>query len=258
MDGYHWALTERLAPRAITAPQLRISSALPPLATSNFSLLILAFNATDSRKEFPSMKKQYAVFLVLASFVIIALAAVAGSGSTISDLPAPPAIGTVIDDFKLPDFDGKEHSLNSLKGAKGTVVIFIATKCPVSNAYNDRMEKLAQDYKAKGINVVGINSNNTEPASEVKNHAAEKHLTFTILKDDGNKIADRLGANHTPEAYVIDTGGKLVYHGRIDNAQNPANITSSDLREALDEVLAGKPIQKTTSVAFGCSIKRVS
>src|SRR5438552_2847068 len=203
------------------------------------------------------MKKLYALPLFLASILIIAFAVVASSGRT-SDLPAPPAIGTVIDDFKLPDFDGKEHSLNSLKGNKGTVLIFIATKCPVSNAYNDRMEKLAEDYKAKGINVVGINSNNTEPSAEVKSHAAEKHLTFTILKDDGNKIADRLGANHTPETYVIDDGGKLVYHGRIDNAQNPANITSSDLRAALDEMLAGKPIQKTTSVAFGCSIKRVS
>src|SRR5437868_15416485 len=202
------------------------------------------------------MKKQYGVSLVIASLVIIALAAVAGSSST--DLPAPPTIGTIINDFKLPDADGAEHSLKALKGTKGTVLIFIATKCPVSNAYNDRMEKLAEDYKAKGFNVVGINSNNTEPASEVKSHAAEKHLAFTILKDDGNKIADRLGANHTPEAYVIDAGGKLVYHGRIDNAQNPANITSNDLREALDEILAGKPIQKTTSVAFGCSIKRVS
>src|SRR3989449_3526376 len=204
------------------------------------------------------MKKQYAGFLVLASFVIIALAAVAGSGSSVSDLPAPPAIGTVIDDFKLPDFDGKEHALNSLKGAKGTVVIFIATKCPVSNAYNDRMEKLAQDYKAKGINVIGINSNNTEPAAEVKSHAGEKHLTFTILKDDGNKIADRLGATRTPEAYVIDASGKLVYHGRIDNSQNTANITSNDLRDALDSLVAGKPIEKTTGAAFCCSIKRVS
>src|SRR5438105_6601044 len=204
------------------------------------------------------MKKQYAVFLVLASFVIIALAAVAGSGSSVSDLPAPPAIGATIDDFKLPDFDGKEHSLNSLKGAKGTVLIFIATKCPVSNAYNDRMEKLAEDYKIKGFNVIGINSNNTEPASEVKSHAAEKHLAFTILKDDGNKIADRLGANHTPEAYVIDASGKMDYHGRIDNSQNTANITSNDLRDALDALLVGKPIQKTTSLAFGCSIKRVS
>lgn len=204
------------------------------------------------------MKKHYAAFLILVSFLIIALAAVAGSGSNLSDLPSPPAIGTAIDDFKLPDADGKEHSLTSLKGAKGTVLIFIATKCPVSNAYNDRMEKLALDYKASGINVIGINSNNTEPSAEVKAHAAEKHLTFTVLKDDGNKIADRLGASHTPEAYVLDATGKLVYHGRIDNAQNPANISSNDLRNALDELLAGKTISKTGAAAFGCSIKRVS
>jgi peroxiredoxin len=204
------------------------------------------------------MKKQYAVFLVLASFVIIALAAVAGSGRNTSDLPAPPAIGTTIDDFKLPDADGMEHSLKSLTGKNGAVIIFVATKCPVSNAYNDRMEKLAQDYKAKGINVIGINSNNTEPAAEVKSHAAEKHLTFTILKDDGNKIADRFGATKTPEVYVIDPGSKLVYHGRIDNSQNTANITANDLREALDEMLGGKPVTKTGGAAFGCTIKRVS
>ena len=204
------------------------------------------------------MKKQYTVYLVLASFVIIALAAVAGSGRNPSDLPAPPAIGTTIDDFKLPDADGAGHSLKALTGKNGAVIIFVATKCPVSNAYNDRMEKLAQDYKARGINVIGINSNNTEPASEVKSHAGEKHLTFTILKDDGNKIADRLGATRTPEAYLIDASGKLVYHGRIDNSQNTANITANDLREALDELLAGKPVSKTGGAAFGCSIKRVS
>ena len=204
------------------------------------------------------MKKQYAISLFVGSLLIVALAAVAGSGRNPGDLPAPPAIGAMIDDFKLPDADGSEHSLKSLMGKNGAVVIFIATKCPVSNAYNDRMEKLAQDYKAKGINVIGINSNNTEPSAEVKSHAAEKHLTFAILKDDGNKIADRFGANHTPEAYVIDASGKLVYHGRIDNSQKIEAITSNDLREALDAVLAGKPIEKTTSVAFGCSIKRVS
>jgi peroxiredoxin len=203
------------------------------------------------------MKKQYAVSLVIASVVIIALAAVAGSGSS-TDLPAPPAIGTVIDDFKLPDADGSDHSLKALMGKKGAVVIFIATKCPVSNAYNDRMQKLAEDYKAKGINVIGINANSTEPSAEVKSHAAEKGLKFTILKDDGNKIADRLGATRTPEAYVLDTNYKLVYHGRIDNSQKIEGITSNDLREALDEMLAGKAISKTGGAAFGCSIKRVS
>ena len=203
------------------------------------------------------MKKNYALPLFLASILIVALAAVAGSGRN-NDLPAPPAIGTTIDDFKLPDADGAEHSLKSLTGKHGAVIIFVATKCPVSNAYNDRMEKLAQDYKAKGINVIGINSNNTEPAAEVKSHAGEKHLTFTILKDDGNKIADRLGATKTPEVYVLDANSKLVYHGRIDNSQKPEGITANDLREALDEMLAGKPISKTGAAAFGCTIKRVS
>ena len=203
------------------------------------------------------MKKNYALTLFLASIIIIAFAAVAGSGST-SDLPAPPAIGTVIDDFKLPDIDGAERSLKSLTGKNGVVLIFISVQCPVSNGYNERMEKLAQDYKAKGVNVVGINSNVTEPISAVKAHAAGKHFTFAVLKDDGNKIADRLGATRTPEAYLIDAGGKLVYHGRIDNSQNTANITSNDLREALDELLSGKAISKTGGAAFGCSIKRAS
>jgi peroxiredoxin len=204
------------------------------------------------------MKKQYALPLFLASILIVAFAAVAGSGRNGNDLRAPPAIGTTIEDFKLPDHAGAEHSLNALKGKNGAVLIFIAVQCPVSNAYNDRMEKLAQDYQAKGVNVIGINSNNTEPAAAVKSHAGEKHLTFTILKDDANKIADRLGATRTPEAYVIDAGGKLVYHGRIDNSQNTANITANDLRAALDEMLAGKPITKTGGAAFGCTIKRVS
>ena len=111
--------------------------------------------------------------------------------------------------FTLDDFLEQMRSvrkmgpLKSLMGKKGAVIIFIATKCPVSNAYNDRMEKLAQDYKAKGVNVIGINANNTEPAAEVKAHAADKHLTFTILKDDGNKLADRLGATRTPEDALL-------------------------------------------------------
>jgi peroxiredoxin len=201
--------------------------------------------------------KKYSLPLFLASIIVIAFAAVAGSGST-SDLPAPPAIGTVIEDFKLPDIDGAERSLKSLTGKNGAVLIFISVQCPVSNGYNERMVKLAENYKAKGINVIGINSNVTEPVSAVKSHAADKHFTFAVLKDDGNKIADRLGATRTPEAYLIDAGGKLVYHGRIDNSQNTANITSNDLRDAVDELLSGKPISKTGGAAFGCSIKRAS
>ena len=204
------------------------------------------------------MRKQFPIFLLLASMLVIALAAVAGSGRTNSDIPAAPAIGAVIDDFKASDADGKEHSLKSLMGAKGAVIIFVATKCPVSNAYNERMEKLAQDYKAKGINVIGINSNVAELAPEIKSHAADSKLSFTILKDTGNKIADKLGATRTPEAYVLDSSMKLVYHGRIDNSQKVEAITANDLRDAMDEVIAGKAVTKTGGAAFGCTIKRVS
>ena len=118
------------------------------------------------------------------------------------------------------------------------------------------MEKLAADYKAKGIAVIGINSNVAEDAAAVKAHAAEHKLSFPILKDPGNKIADRLGASVTPEAYFIDINNKLLYHGRIDNSRNAAQVESNDLRNALDSALSGKGIEKTEAKAFGCSIKR--
>ena len=154
----------------------------------------------------------------------------------------------------------REGVLRALKKkygrVNGSVLIFISVQCPVSNAYNQRMEKLAQDYKARGITVVGINSNSTEPASAVKAHAAAHHMTFVILKDNGNKIADSFGATKTPEAYLLDAGNKLIYHGRIDNSRDTAPINSSELRDALDATLSGKPVAKTTAAAFGCSIKR--
>jgi len=200
------------------------------------------------------MKKR-TVSIVLAALFVITAAVIVGSGRS-SEVPTPPAIGATIDEFSLPDVNGQEHTLKSLKGKNGTVLIFIAVQCPVSNAYNDRMEKLAQDYKDKGIAVIGINANSTEDAATVKAHATEKHLTFTILKDAGNKIADRLGAARTPEAYFLDANNKLLYHGRIDNSQNPDAIESNDLRQALDSALAGKPVEKPEAKAFGCSIKR--
>jgi peroxiredoxin len=196
------------------------------------------------------------VSILLATLLVMAGAVIAGSGRNSSEIPAPPAIGATIEEFNLPDVDGRDHSLKSLKGKNGTVLIFISVQCPVSNAYNERMEKLAADYKAKGIAVIGVNANSSEDAGAVKAHATEKGLTFTILKDPGNKLADKLGATRTPEAYFLDSNNKLLYHGRIDNSQNPAAIESSDLRTALDAALAGKPIEKTEAKAFGCTIKR--
>lgn len=194
--------------------------------------------------------------IVLASLFVMVGALVSVGARAEGEVPAPPAIGATIEDFTLPDVDNNEHSLKSLAGKNGAVLIFISVQCPVSNAYNERMEQLAQDYKAKGINVIGINSNVKEDAAAVKAHAAEHKFTFTILKDSGNKIADKLGASVTPEAYFIDLNNKLLYHGRIDNARNAAQIETNDLRNALDAALAGKAIEKTEAKAFGCTIKR--
>ena len=204
------------------------------------------------------MKKLHAIspMLTLVLATLCAIAVVGSARTSDTDVPAPPAIGATIVDFTLPDTDGKDHSLNSLKGKNGSVLIFIAVQCPVSNAYNERMEKLAQDYKARGINVVGINSNVTEPADAVKAHAAAHKMTFVILKDNGNKIADALGATRTPEAYFLDANNKLLYHGRIDNSRDTSQVNANDLRDALEATLSGKPVTKTTANAFGCSIKR--
>jgi peroxiredoxin len=203
------------------------------------------------------MKKIYSLVLILAAVVAVtaAVRTTCETGSA-RDAGAAFAIGSVVPDFTLPDADGREHTLASLKGSKGTVLIFVATKCPVSNAYNERMQKLAEDYRAKGVNVVGINSNSTEPAAEVKQHAADKGLNFTILKDEGNRIADRYDAQVTPEAYLLDASGKLIYHGRIDNSRTGYLITSTELRDAIEATLAGKPVEKAGAKAFGCSIKR--
>src|ERR1700752_1745906 len=197
------------------------------------------------------------VSILLAALFVIAGVVIAGNARAFEgEVPAAPAIGAVIEDFSLPDVNGATKSLTALKGKNGPVLIFISVQCPVSNAYNERMEKLAQDYKAKGINVIGINSNVSEDLGAVKDHAAAKGLTFAILKDPGNKIADKLGATRTPEVYFLDANNKLVYHGRIDNNQNPDQIESNDLRAAIDASLAKKPIEKTESKAFGCTIKR--
>ena len=172
------------------------------------------------------------------------------------------AVGSTVGDFKLPDADGKQHSLKSLAGRNGTVLIFVSVQCPVSNAYNARMERYAQELKAKGVNVVGINSNATESSDDVKRHAADKSLTFTILKDKDNKIADRFGALVTPEAYFLDAQHKLVYRGPIDNDRHNRLEGTPELRphllNAIGETLAGKPVTVSETRAFGCSIKRAS
>jgi peroxiredoxin len=180
-------------------------------------------------------------------------------GSVAAAQAAAPAVGSVAPDFSLTTLDGKSFSLaQAAQSHKAVVVMFIATKCPYSNAYNDRMRDMAAAYEKQGILFVGVNSNKTEPAEEVASHAKQHGFAFPLMKDPGNKVADLYAAGHTPEIFVVDPQGKLVYHGRIDENYEDANkVASPDLKNALDQLLAGKPIAKAETKAFGCSIKRV-
>ena len=184
-------------------------------------------------------------------------AAVAGAAAV--SRAAGPEIGSPAPAIQLQTLDGKSFSLaDAAKTHKAVVVIFIATKCPYSNAYNDRMRDMAAAYEKRGILFVGINSNKTEPAEEVGSHAKQHGWAFPLMKDPNNKVADLYDARHTPEIYVVDSQGKLVYHGRIDeNYEDPAHVTSPDLKNALDQLVAGQPVAKAETKAFGCSIKRV-
>jgi peroxiredoxin len=174
-------------------------------------------------------------------------------------LAAGPEIGAPAPAFTLTTLDGQTLSLaQTAKTHKAVVVMFIATKCPYSNAYNDRMRDMAAAYAKQEVLFLGINSNNTEPADEVREHAKKHGFGFPIMKDPGNKVADLYDARHTPEIYIVDPQGKLRYHGRIDeNYEDASKVTSPDLKNALDQILGGKSIQKAETKAFGCSIKRV-
>ncbi len=162
-----------------------------------------------------------------------------------------------VENFKLKDYNGKEHQLSDYKDSKAIVIMFIATQCPVSNAYNERMEKIYNLYKNKEVSFIGINSNKAELVPEIKSHAKSNNLTFTILKDDKNVIADKFGASVTPEIYVLNSDFDVLYHGRIDDSQREQNVKSNDLQNALDEILNGKNVSTPKTKAFGCTIKRI-
>lgn len=193
---------------------------------------------------------------LLATSLLAALALAAPLASA-GDAPRPGAFAPA---FSLPNAAGGAPVAlkDLLAGKKAAVVIFVATKCPVSNAYDGRMAELAAAYSAKGIAFAGVNSNKTEPAAEVVEHAKRKGLGFPVLKDEGNKVADLYGATKTPEVFVVDPSGKIVYHGRIDeNQDDPKGVKSPDLKNALEALLAGRPVPAPETKAFGCSIKRV-
>ena len=171
----------------------------------------------------------------------------------------PATVGQPAPNFSLPDVaTGKLVSLSDYAtGYKATVVVFVATRCPVSNAYTTRLAALAKTYGSRGVAFLGVNANTTEPVSEVAAHARQ-HFPFPVLKDAHDTAADAYQAQVTPEAYMLNPQGVLVYHGRVDNNMDATEVKTHDLAAAIDATLAGKPVAAQQASAFGCSIKRKS
>jgi len=169
-----------------------------------------------------------------------------------------PAVGTTVESFSLPDINGNTQSLKDLSGKNGAVIVFLSAQCPVVRGYVPRINQLAADYQAKGINFIGINSNATEDINWVKSNAAEYGYKFPVLIDKGGSIADKLGATVTPEVFYVNASGKLLYHGAIDNDRAGKNVTETFLKAAFDASLSGKRIERTSANAFGCSIKKTA
>lgn len=183
-------------------------------------------------------------------FQIIGLAAALAGAMSAQEF----RLGSKVSDFGLRSTSGEAVQFASLKGPV-TVITFVSTECPVSNAYNERMASLYNEYSGKGVKFVFINANRTEPADKVAEHAS-KHFPFPVYKDEGNVVADRFGASVTPEVFVMDKNGTVVYHGSIDDSQEPARVTQPRLKGALDSVLAGRTVATPESKAFGCTIKK--
>lgn len=171
-------------------------------------------------------------------------------------LAACAALLPAAEPLKLTGLDGKAVSIG-LEG-KTTAVVFVSVQCPVSNAYNGRMKSLYNEYKAKGIDFVFVNSNATESAGDAAKHAQTNGFTFAVYKDQDNRLADRLSAQVTPEVFLFDKAGNVVYHGSIDDSRAEERISKRPLKDALDAALTGKPVPVAESKAFGCTIKRAS
>lgn len=186
---------------------------------------------------------------LFSAFLIGALATAASQAQDFK-------VGSPVSDFTITQTNGTPAQFSTLRGGV-TLVMFISVQCPVSNAYDDRMNELYREYASKGVKFIVINANRTEPAAAVEAHAREHGFQFTVYKDENNVVADKFGATVTPETYVIDSNGVLRYHGSIDDSKDVTKVTTQRLRLALDAVLAAKEPPQTETKAFGCTIKRV-
>jgi peroxiredoxin len=170
-------------------------------------------------------------------------------------------IGAAAPDFKLPGVDGKEHGLADYSSAKALCVMFSCNHCPYVQAYEERFKQLQADYGAKGFQLVAINSNDATNYPEdgfdsMVSRAKEKGFNFPYLRDEAQAVAHAYGAVRTPHVFLFDSGRKLAYLGRIDDSwDKPEKVTHRELAEAIEDLLAGKPVRTPETFAIGCTIK---
>lgn len=177
---------------------------------------------------------------------------------------------------KAPDFaaltgvDEKQHGLADYRDAKAVVVVFTCNHCPVAKAYEDRLITIQADYKAKGVEIVAINSNSPkkqpqDSLEKMKERAAGNDLgdwrekkgpfNYPYLFDATQKVARAYGATCTPHVFVLDSERKVAYMGAVDDNMDAKKAKEPHLRSALDAVLEGKKPPKTETKEFGCGIK---
>jgi peroxiredoxin len=171
-------------------------------------------------------------------------------------------LGTVAPEFRLPDTEGKVVALDDFAGAPATLVIFLCNHCPYVKHVRDEMARLGREYQGRGVAVVGISANDAmaypdDSPARMRVEKAEAGYTFPYLYDETQEVAKAYQAACTPDFFVFDREQKLVYRGQLDGSRpgNAIPITGSDLRAAIDAVLAGKPVSGRQQPSMGCNIK---
>jgi peroxiredoxin len=169
-------------------------------------------------------------------------------------------IGAPAPDFgNLLGVDGEHYSLSSFQNKKLLALLFISNGCPTVKACQDRMIKIQKDYSVKNVQLIALNSNNSylSPAdtyAEMVLRVREKSYNFPYVKDEDGTVARAYGALCTPHVFLLDDQRKLRYKGRIDDSRNPDRVKVSDLRNAIEDLLAEKPVAVRETTPFGCSI----
>jgi len=161
--------------------------------------------------------------------------------------------------FTLHDTEGIEHSPKEWAQARAVVLFFVTTDCPLSNGYAPEMNRIEQAYAPRGVLFYAVQGDTTIPDEEVRRHAREYGYRFSALLDPRLVLAHYTGATVTPEAVVLSSEGEVLYLGRIDNkvedfGKTRVQATEFDLRDALDAILAGRPVPRPRTRAVGCAI----